>query len=368
MKAPLFVRPPTEEERQALAAGLRSADAFTLRRSQIVLASARGERVSVIAHFLGCSDQTARNAIRAFEARGVAALTEGSSRPNTVHAAFDTAGAERLRALLHRSPRDFGHSTSVWTMELAAATAFAEGITAIRVSDETVRATLARLGIRWRRVKTWITSPDPEYGAKKQRRDRLIALAKTRPDWVVGFEDEVWWSRVARPALHAWTDGPPLRLVKQTVAEDDLDPKALACYGLLVRPCADAPEEVWLRFVDRRPISAVTIAFLKWCCARLAAQGVATLVLIWDDASWHVSQAVRRWLRGHNRRAHREGGVRIVPCFLPTKSPWLNPIEPKWAHGKRRVAEPARLLTADELEARVCAAFACPRYEHLTLL
>jgi transposase len=166
MQAPRFVRPPTEQERQVLAAGLRSADAFTLRRCQIVLASARGEHAPAIARSLGCSDQTVRNAIRAFDACGVAALREGSSRPHTTHPAFDADGAERLRALLHRSPRDVGHASSVWTLELAAAVAFAEGITATRVSDETVRATLVRLGIRWRRAKHWITSPDPAYAQK----------------------------------------------------------------------------------------------------------------------------------------------------------------------------------------------------------
>jgi transposase len=166
MQAPRFVRPPTEEERQALAAGLRSADAFTLRRCQIVLASARGERAPAIARSLGCSDQSVRNALRAFDARGVAALRAGSSRPHTIHAAFDAAGAEQLRALLHRSPRDFGHPTSVWTLELAAATAYGEGLTATRVSDETIRATLARRGVRWRRAKHWITSPDPAYAQK----------------------------------------------------------------------------------------------------------------------------------------------------------------------------------------------------------
>ena len=166
MQAPLFVRPPTGEERQALAAGLRSADAFTVRRSQIVLASARGERVRAIARSLGCTEQTVRNALHAFDARGVAALAAGSSRPHTLHPAFDAAGAERLRALLHRSPRDFGHATSVWTLELAADVAYAEGLTATRVSDETVRATLARLGLRWRRAKARITSPDPAYAQK----------------------------------------------------------------------------------------------------------------------------------------------------------------------------------------------------------
>jgi transposase len=167
MRPPIFVRPPTDAEQQALAAGLRSADAFTLRRCQIVLASARGQQVPAIATAVGCSEQTVRNALHAFTAAGVAALRPGSSRPQTIHAAFDADGAARLRALLHRSPRDFGHPTSLWTLALVAETAFAEGLTARRVSGETVRATLVRLGIRWRRAKSWITSPDPAYLQKK---------------------------------------------------------------------------------------------------------------------------------------------------------------------------------------------------------
>ena len=157
MQAPLFVRPPTEEEQHALAVGLRSADAFTLRRCQVILAIARA---------LGCGEQAVRDAVHAFAATGVVALRPGSSRPHTIHAAFDATGAERLRTLLHRSPRDFGHATSLWTLALAAETAYAEGLTATRVSGETVRATLARLGIRWRRAKHWITSPDPAYAQK----------------------------------------------------------------------------------------------------------------------------------------------------------------------------------------------------------
>lgn len=169
MQAPLSVRPLTDAEREALEAGLRSPAAFTLRRCQIVLASARGETVPAIARALGCDEQTARNAIHAFAAHGPAALTPGSSRPHTVHAAFDATGAERLKDLLHRSPRDFGHPTSLWTLELAAETARAEGLTTTRVSGETVRATLARRDVHWKRAKRWITSPDPAYARKKGR-------------------------------------------------------------------------------------------------------------------------------------------------------------------------------------------------------
>jgi transposase len=167
MKAPLFVRPLTDAERSALEAGLRSPDAFGLRRSQILLASARGERAPQIAHHLGCNDQTVRNAIQAFNARGLACMEPRSRRPKTIRAAFGPAQAERLRTLIHQSPRAFGRPTSVWTLPLLAAVSFEQGLTRRRVSGETVRATLARLDLRWQRAKHWISSPDPAYDRKK---------------------------------------------------------------------------------------------------------------------------------------------------------------------------------------------------------
>src|SRR5438067_1954134 len=262
MRAPIYVRPVMDAEREQLTAGLRSSDAFVLRRCQILLASARGERASQIARQLGCDDETVRRVIRAFNARGVAALRQGSSRPRRIHAAFDRARGEQLRALLHQSPRTFGQPTSVWTLELAAAVSCEDGL--------------------------------------------------------------------------APTDG--------------------------------WEEQAWLRFVAGRPVSARTTEFLAWGCTQLAAAGKEALLLVWDNASWHVSQAVRQWIREHNRGVKTRGpGVRIVNCYLPIKSPWLNPIEPKWVHGKRHVVEADRLLTAAELRERVCAAFDCPLEDLLGL-
>jgi len=109
-----------------------------------------------------------RDAIHDFEARGVDALVAKSSRPKRTRDAFEEESAEALRGLLHRSPREFGHESSLWTLSMAAEVAFEEGLTRRRVSGETIRATLARLlGVRWRRAKRWITSPDPLYERKK---------------------------------------------------------------------------------------------------------------------------------------------------------------------------------------------------------
>jgi transposase len=167
MKPPIFVRSVSDTEKEQLKTALRSSDAFVLRRAQIILASQRGERASRIARSLGCGSQTVRDAIHDFDKRGLDALVEGSSRPAEVHAAFDEDGACALKELLHQSPSNFGIEESFWTLEYAAEVSFEQGLTERRVSGETIRATLARLGLRWRRAKRWIESPDPEYARKK---------------------------------------------------------------------------------------------------------------------------------------------------------------------------------------------------------
>lgn len=181
------------------------------------------------------------------------------------------------------------------------------------------------------------------------------------PDWVLGFADEVWWSRLAQPNLHTWaSNGDALRLVEKSLARTDPDPKALACYGLLLPKNQNRDEQLWLRFATGQPVSGLTTQFLSWCCDQLAHQGIRALLLVWDNASWHKSTEVRHWIRDHNQAVKRYGsGVRIVACLLPTKSPWLNPIEPKWLHGNRAVLEPTRALSAAELEGRVYAYYNC---------
>jgi DDE superfamily endonuclease len=165
--------------------------------------------------------------------------------------------------------------------------------------------------------------------------------------------------------MHTWAEpDQPLRLVEQTVAKDDPDPKAVACYGLL-RPDLD---QVWLRFVAERPVSSVTTQFLDWCCVRLEREGKTALLLIWDNAPWHISKEVRGWVRAHNRQVKRAGhGVRLVLDFLPSKSPWLNNIEPCWIHAKRTIVEPDRLLAAYEVVQRVCDHFASALEPYLAI-
>jgi transposase len=196
MYPPLYVRPLSETEQVDLAQGLRSKDAFTLRRSQILLASARGTRASKIALHLGCSVQTVRNTIRVFEQQGLACLKAESSRPKTVKPIFDESKREELRKLLHTNPRNFDKPSSNWTLDLLAEVCWQQGITPKQVSRTTIEEALKAMNITWSRAKSWIVSPDEQYELKKRQRNRLIALSEQNPDWILGFADEVWWSRL----------------------------------------------------------------------------------------------------------------------------------------------------------------------------
>jgi len=169
MKPPLFVRELTAAERQVLGAALRSREAFTLRRAQILLASADGQRPALIAARIGCAVGTVRNTLHAFETDGVDCLGEKKRGPKDARPILDEAQADPLKGILHQSPRRFGRPRSTWTLDVLADVAFAQGLTPRRLSHEAIRQAVKRLGHGWKRAKTWITSPDPAYARKKKR-------------------------------------------------------------------------------------------------------------------------------------------------------------------------------------------------------
>jgi transposase len=312
-----------------------------------------------IAEAFEVSSDTVARVRQRFGERGLTAslARKSQARPSR----RPSLDGRRLQELVHQSPRNFGKKTSTWTLQLLADTCSDLGIANGKVSDETVRRTLKRMEVKWRRAELWMTSPDPHYPQKKARRDRFIRLAGKHPEWVLGFLDEVWWSRLARPPLRAWSAGDPLKVHVVSRPEDDPDPVAICCYGMLRQDT----DKVMLRFVEGRPVGDVTAQFLAWVCERLEAEGKSRLIVIWDDASWHSGRPASDWIAEHNRRVKRDGGVEIVLCPLPVKSPWLNNIETRWGPAKRAILEPDRILTGQEVVTRVCEHFGCAPLPYL---
>jgi transposase len=355
MRPFVFVGSLGPDEKQALEAGLRAGDAFTLRRCQILLASAKGFPPPQIAAIIGCSETNARKIIHAFRSEGLACLHERAPCPKEITAGVNKSKWDDLRALLHQSPRQFGRHRSTWTLSTIAEVCADHGISRRRLSVEGIRLTLKRMGINWKRVRLWITSPDPDYAAKKARRDRLIRLATKHPEWVLGFEDETWWSRLAQPSRHTWVDGPPMKVQVPKRDTRDVDQEAICCYGML----RNDTRKVMLRFVEGRPLGEVTIQFLDWLCWSIGREGKEKLIVVWDEASWHTSDTTLDWVRQHNRLAKRESMPKLTICDLPTGSPWLNNIEPCWTHARKAIMEPDRKLTTQEITNRVCEYFGC---------
>jgi transposase len=176
-------------------------------------------------------------------------------------------------------------------------------------------------------------------------------------------EDECWFSRFAQPQAHAWAaENEMLRLVEREPPRGEKQ-KALACFGALRRDT----QEVLLYFSQGQPNSLQQWMFLVGLLAVARQEGKQVVVVIWDNASWHKSKDIRRWVHAYNRLAKAEGEPRLLIHLLPVKSPWLNPIEVRWVHAKRATCQPDGDLTSNELRRRLCAHFDTqPVYETLT--
>lgn len=165
---------------------------------------------------------------------------------------------------------------------------------------------------------------------------------------VLWWQDECWFSRFAQPDAHAWGG---IDLMERSIPSKAPD-KALACYGAI----GYGTEQMELAFCSGQPNSDFTLAFLSQLISATIRAGKQVAVVVWDHASWHKSKRVKIWVRSHNQQVKQQGGVRLILWLLPKKSPWLNPIEPRWLHGKRAVLEPGSDdLTPDILTQRLCA-------------
>ena len=195
--------------------------------------------------------------------------------------------------------------------------------------------------------------PRSSLCSQKKRRDWLKDRARQHPDWLLFDEDECWFSRFAQPHAHAWClPGQALRLVQRTPPRHAPE-KALACFGARRQDI----QQVYLYFSLGQPVSEQMWVFIIALLEIARQEGKRVVVLIWDNASWHISHRIREWIRSYNHAAKAAGEPRLLVHGLPSKSPWLNPIEPCWVHAKRKVCEPDGELTATELRRRLAAYF-----------
>jgi transposase len=129
--------------------------------------------------------------------------------------------------------------------------------------------------------------------------------------------------------------------------------KAIACFGAVRQDTG----QTYLYFCKEQPTREQTWGFIMALLTVARREHKRVVVLIWDNASWHLSKRLHPWSKDYNFAAKRLHQPRLLIHYLPAKSPWLNPIELRWMHAKRRVCEPNGDLTPQTLIRRLSCHF-----------
>lgn len=170
------VRAVTNEEGGRLLRIVRrgSGSVVTWRRAQMVLLSAQGMDVPAIATVTFTSPDRVRDVIHNFNADGFDSLRPryGGGRPPK----FTLPQRQQIKKTALGRPTDHGLPFSTWSLPKLADFLVAQGVVD-DISHEGLRLLLREEGVSFQAVKTWKTSTDPDYEAKKNRVLQLYAIA-----------------------------------------------------------------------------------------------------------------------------------------------------------------------------------------------
>ncbi|WSF47167.1 helix-turn-helix domain-containing protein [Streptomyces canus] len=146
----------------------------TWRRAQMVLLSAQGMHVAKIAEVTFTSADRVRDVIHNFNADGFESLYPKykGGRPRT----FTLPERRDIKKIAKSKPAEHGLPFSTWSLAKLADFLVAEGVVD-DISHEGLRVLLREEGVSFQRIKTWKTSRDPDYAAKKARVEHLYAIA-----------------------------------------------------------------------------------------------------------------------------------------------------------------------------------------------
>lgn len=337
------VRSITAEESEILDRWQRGDDIIRYRRARVLRLSETGWRCPAIAEVLALHPETVRWVIKSFNEGGIEAITpqprSGGRPPDYTREVADVA-----EDLARQEPPD-AEGRATWTLHGLAKAIAARFEHIDTMSHEAVRRLLKLHDIVYYQAKQWLTSPDPHYERRKRRRDRLLAIARAAPDGTAFWLDQSWFSRWPY-RFRAWAAKDARLRVAQRWSEK-VDTTAL--YAAL----DDESQEAFLRWSIGQPDSEETVQFLEALMVHCTQKGLRFIVLIWDKAPWHTSKRTRGWIRAYNRRAKEEARTRLIVCQLPTRSPWLMPLEPIFGWTKHQVLGGRLFQTVAQLQAAV---------------
>jgi transposase len=300
MAEPVRARRLTDQEGQRLQQIVRRGKhgSIRVRRAMIIMASASGTPAPAIARLVAADEDTVRDVIHAFNAKGLAALDPrwAGGRPRLIS---DDA-IKVIVATATTRPEKLGRPFTRWSIRKLAAHLAAHGTA---VSRERLRQILRERGISFQRTRTWKESADPDKDAKLDRIEHVTAAFPGRC-----FAFDQFGPLSIRPCHGtAWARRSKPSRLPATYHRTHGIRYFHGCYSL-------ADDQLW-GVTRRRKGGDHTLAALK--SIRAARPGSYRLFVIMDNLSANKTPAIRAW-------AHQ---ANVELCFTPTSASWANPIE-----------------------------------------
>lgn len=326
------VRRITESEAKRLQRIIRrgggSQSVVTWRRAMVVLASAQGQKVSVIARMVQTSEDRVREMIRNFNEDGMDSLhpkwSEG--RPST----FTPKVRARIIRIAIQRPEKFGLPFTAWSLAKLRDYLIKRRVVK-SISKERLRQLLAEEQITFQRTKSWKESPDPE---KEEKLARIEEVCSRHPDRVVAF-DELGPLNIQPTPGVCWAPQGKAQRIPANYRRLQGVRHFLGCYLY-------AEDELFGKIVPKKGADT-TVQALQMIRERFS-DGKQIYVIL-DNIPYHKKDTVKDWAA--------ENGIEL--CFTPTYASWANPIECHFGAIRHFVLKNCNYLNHRALSARLLA-------------
>jgi len=306
MAEPVKVRRLTDEEGRRLqrlvrrGEGKGKASVVRYRRALVILASAGGNRVPVIARLVQTSEDRVREVIHRFNDMGMACLDPkwAGGRPRRI----TTEDEAFIVKTAKTRPETLGRPFTHWSIRKLRGYLADNDVRRVDIGRERLREILARHRITFQRTKTWKESNDPCRDSKLARIDEVL---NAHPERCFAF-DEFGPLAVHPIGGCCWAEkGRPQRL-RANYHKPCGVRQFHACYSV-------GDDTIW-GVVRRRKSVKNSLAAIQSC--RAARPDGERIYVILDNLSAHKSKKIRAWCEKNN----------VELCFTPTYSSWANPI------------------------------------------
>jgi len=296
--------------------------------ARIILLSRGGLRNRAIAQRVERSPQWVRTVIHRFNAQGLAGITwfpwmHASHQPRR----FRADVIEQIAEVALSSPRALIGMTR-WSLSKLRDYLVEQRIVT-RISCAWLRTVLRRLGVRWRRTKTWKESTDPDFWPKYRRIRRLY---RCRPNGGRRLCVDEFGPLNLQPRHGGCLAGRGKRVERHraTYNREGGVRHWLAAYDLETGQLVGvfAARKTWVEF----------LRFLKWLRRRYRRD--QTLHVVLDNYGPHTKREVQRWAKGHKVKLY----------FTPTNASRLNRIESQFTALKEFALNNSDYRSHEELQ------------------